>query len=302
MRIVKVSKNGDKTVFLKDRFVINGKKYEYENVTITGSKKQTIINIENKEYCYEGNYKKIKKIYTPTNHNRLIIISLLTCIMITIGLLTSGFAEEKRQEVKPINYMGKQKEAEYKKAKTEELLKEKLDSEFNGIQIEKEIAEKERIRKEKIRKQKEKEEQRIAEENREKQKWEYFEQKDYGITKKSTPEERIDALIKYAKDHIGVKYVYGGGSWQTGVDCSGFTMLCYRKFGVPMPHYSGSQATFGKAVSDISEAKAGDLIRYYGHIAIYLGNNKIIHASPPSVCIGNDATYSKIRSIRRIFY
>ncbi len=68
------------------------------------------------------------------------------------------------------------------------------------------------------------------------------------------------------------------------MDCSGFTMQVLKEFGVSLPHYSGSQAQMGKAVSS-SEMRPGDLIFYansrgvINHVAMYIGNGQIVHAA-----------------------
>jgi len=107
-------------------------------------------------------------------------------------------------------------------------------------------------------------------------------------------------VVAYAKRFLGNPYVYGGTSLTNGTDCSGFTMGVYAHFGVYLPHSSYSQRSYGTAVS-YSNARPGDLICYSGHVALYIGGGKIIHASTPSsgIIIGN-ATYRDIITIRRI--
>ena len=110
------------------------------------------------------------------------------------------------------------------------------------------------------------------------------------------------AVVNYAKKFVGNPYVYGGTSLTKGADCSGFTQSVYKKFGIKLPRTSSQQRTAGKKVSSLSKAKAGDLICYYGHVAIYMGNNKIIHASSAKtgIKISNNASYRAIASIRRV--
>ena len=87
-----------------------------------------------------------------------------------------------------------------------------------------------------------------------------------------------------ALQFVGNRYVWGGTSLTNGVDCSGFTMRVMEKFGVSLPHYSGSQAQMGKKVTSAT-MKPGDLIFYAGsngkvnHVAIYIGNGRIVHAA-----------------------
>lgn len=93
---------------------------------------------------------------------------------------------------------------------------------------------------------------------------------------------RVD-LISYATQFVGNPYVWGGTSLTNGADCSGFTMSIFAKYGVSLPHSSRAQANCGTRVNP-SEAKPGDLF-FYGsgssinHVAIYIGNGQIVHAS-----------------------
>ena len=99
----------------------------------------------------------------------------------------------------------------------------------------------------------------------------------------STKQSRRSQLVNYALQFVGNRYVWGGTSLTNGVDCSGFTMRVMEKFGVSLPHYSGSQAQMGKKVTSAT-MKPGDLIFYAGsngkvnHVAIYIGNGRIVHA------------------------
>lgn len=90
-------------------------------------------------------------------------------------------------------------------------------------------------------------------------------------------------LISYATQFVGNPYVWGGTSLTNGADCSGFTLSIFAKYGVYLPHSSKAQANCGTRIS-ASEAKPGDLF-FYGsgssisHVAIYIGNGQIVHAS-----------------------
>ncbi len=107
-------------------------------------------------------------------------------------------------------------------------------------------------------------------------------------------------VVNYALQFVGNPYIYGGTSLTNGTDCSGFTMSVYAKFGVSLPHSSSAQRSCGKEVP-YSEAKPGDIICYAGHVAIYIGNGKIVHASTPSTGIKvSSATYKNIITVRRI--
>ncbi len=108
-------------------------------------------------------------------------------------------------------------------------------------------------------------------------------------------------IADYAMKFIGNPYVYGGTSLTNGADCSGFVQSVYKHFGISLPRTSGEQGKAGRAVDGLSNAKPGDLIWYSGHIGIYIGDGKIVHASnPKNGIITSNATYRKILGIRRI--
>jgi len=112
-------------------------------------------------------------------------------------------------------------------------------------------------------------------------------------------------IVSYAKQFIGNPYVYGGNSLTKGCDCSGFTKLIFAKFGITLPRVSSDQATKGKSVSGLSNAKPADLIFYcssgsVNHVAIYEGNNRIVHAANSKDGIKeSNANYKTPCKIRR---
>lgn len=97
-------------------------------------------------------------------------------------------------------------------------------------------------------------------------------------------------LVEYAKQFLGNPYVWGGTSLTKGADCSGFVLSVFKKFGVKLPHHSGSQAKMGTKIKT-SELQPGDLLFYanssgtINHVALYIGNGRVIHASSPTTGI-----------------
>lgn len=99
--------------------------------------------------------------------------------------------------------------------------------------------------------------------------------------------------------YVGNPYVYGGNSLTNGTDCSGFVHLIYAACGISTPRDSNSLAGGGRAVSE-SEMLPGDVVCYYGHVGIYIGNGQIVHASTPSSGIKvSNMYYRSIRCVRR---
>ncbi len=109
------------------------------------------------------------------------------------------------------------------------------------------------------------------------------------------------AVVNYAMNFVGNPYVWGGKDPNTGADCSGFTSYVYAHFGINIPSYSYSQRSVGQEVS-YSNAQAGDLICYAGHVAIYMGNGQIVHAKGTAygIVAYDNATYRPIITVRRV--
>lgn len=109
------------------------------------------------------------------------------------------------------------------------------------------------------------------------------------------------SVVDYATQFVGNPYVWGGTSLTNGADCSGFVQSVYNNFGVSLPRTSYEQQNAGREVS-YSEAQPGDLICYGGHVAIYMGNGKIVHASNSrdGIKISDNAAYRTILSVRRL--
>lgn len=113
-----------------------------------------------------------------------------------------------------------------------------------------------------------------------------------------------NTVVATAKKYLGCKYVYGGTT-PSGFDCSGFTQYVYKQCGVSLNRTSDAQASNGTAVSK-SNLQPGDLVIFTGHVGIYIGNNKFIHAANPSKGVIttslSDSYYTKTyKTARRIF-
>ncbi len=110
------------------------------------------------------------------------------------------------------------------------------------------------------------------------------------------------AVAQFALQFVGNPYVYGGTSLTNGADCSGFVMSVYNNFGVSLPHSSGADRSVGAAVDGLANAQPGDIVCYSGHVAIYIGNGQIVHASTAKTGIKvSNADYRTVLAVRRIF-
>lgn len=96
---------------------------------------------------------------------------------------------------------------------------------------------------------------------------------------------QVNEIIAYAKNFLGIAYVYGGAS-PRGFDCSGFTKYVFSKIGINLPHQAKQQIEKGAAIQSKGELLPGDLVFFktkgssiVNHVGIYLGDNRFIHAS-----------------------
>ena len=118
----------------------------------------------------------------------------------------------------------------------------------------------------------------------------------------SAGSEMGKSVIDYATQFVGNPYVYGGTSLTNGTDCSGFVMSVYANFGVSLPHSSSALRSKGYDVGARTNAQPGDIVCYSGHVALYIGNGQIVHASTSKTgIIISNANYRSILAVRRIF-
>lgn len=105
-------------------------------------------------------------------------------------------------------------------------------------------------------------------------------------------------------EYVGYPYKLGGNSLTNGIDCSGFVQQIHKKFGISTPRQSGAIRGGGKSVS-VSNMLPGDVVCYSGHVAIYIGNNKIVHASNSKpyptggIKVTSPVNYKTILAVRR---
>ena len=98
-------------------------------------------------------------------------------------------------------------------------------------------------------------------------------------------QEKADAIITTAKKYIGVSYLWGGTSPETGFDCSGYVQYVFAKNGISLPRVSRDQYTVGTSV-DFNNLQPGDLVFFsfarngvVDHDGIYIGNGQFINSS-----------------------
>lgn len=110
------------------------------------------------------------------------------------------------------------------------------------------------------------------------------------------------SIANFACQFVGNPYVYGGTSLTNGADCSGFVQSVFKNFGYSLPRTAAAQAGAGVQVS-LSDLQPGDLLFYhgFGHVAIYIGNGQVVHASNAQTGIKiSQYNYSNIDKAVRI--
>lgn len=111
-------------------------------------------------------------------------------------------------------------------------------------------------------------------------------------------------VVAYACQFIGNPYVWGGTSLTDGADCSGFIKSVYEHFNIHLPRTSYEMRSCGSLVSEGWQpelASPGDLICYDGHVALYMGDGRIVHAANQKEGIKiSNADYREILCVRRV--
>ncbi|AEV88789.1 lytic transglycosylase [Actinoplanes sp. SE50] len=110
-------------------------------------------------------------------------------------------------------------------------------------------------------------------------------------------------VVAAAKKYLGTPYVFGGTDPSKGLDCSGLVRQVYEDLGIKLPRNSWQQATAGRPVASLSDARPGDVLAFGSpvhHVGIYLGDNKMIAAPKPGDHVKIESVYEKPSGIRRI--
>ncbi|MFI7596949.1 transglycosylase SLT domain-containing protein [Actinoplanes sp. NPDC049681] len=111
------------------------------------------------------------------------------------------------------------------------------------------------------------------------------------------------AVVDAAKKYLGTKYVFGSTDPAKGLDCSALVQRAYKDLGIDLPRTSGEQARVGTKVDSLADAKPGDILAFdspVDHVAIYLGNNKMIAAPKPGDHVKIESVYETPTHIRRV--
>jgi cell wall-associated NlpC family hydrolase len=110
-------------------------------------------------------------------------------------------------------------------------------------------------------------------------------------------------VVDEARKYLGVPYLWGGTDPRRGMDCSGLVQLVYGNLGVDLPRVSYEQAKAGRPVANLAAAQPGDLLAFGSpvhHIAIYIGNGKMIEAPRPGLDVRVSSVYETPTAIRRV--
>ena len=110
-------------------------------------------------------------------------------------------------------------------------------------------------------------------------------------------------VVDEARKYLGVPYVWGGTDPKQGLDCSGLVQLVYKNLGIDLPRVSYEQATAGRPVDGLANARPGDILAFnspVSHVGIYIGHGKMIEAPRTGLDVRVTDVYETPTAIRRV--
>ena len=114
---------------------------------------------------------------------------------------------------------------------------------------------------------------------------------------------RAQGAVNAALAKVGSRYVWGTSGPST-FDCSGLTSYAYRQVGITLSRSSRAQYSGAGYRVPLSDIKPGDLVFYYSpvsHVAMYIGNGRIVHAANPRTGVNTAGLHSMpITGVRRV--
>ncbi len=128
--------------------------------------------------------------------------------------------------------------------------------------------------------------------------WEEYDDYQDEIEEESKDVSIGEQMIEFGLKHLGAPYKRGASNFETGIDCGNFVVEVYKKFGIEVSRSIPKQSRTGKSVT-LEEARPGDIVYYGNHVALYMGDGKVIHARKKGLTTDN-INYRKWISIRHI--
>jgi soluble lytic murein transglycosylase-like protein len=110
-------------------------------------------------------------------------------------------------------------------------------------------------------------------------------------------------VVAAAKKYLGTPYAFGSTDPAKGLDCSALVQRAYADLGIKLPRSSAEQAKAGTKVDGMANARPGDILAFNSpvdHVAIYLGDNRMIAAPKPGDQVKIQSVYETPTAIRRV--